>query len=399
MKQGYMPVKIRPLYTAIAILLAVSSLACTGIALLPAPGQPTGGTPQAGIATPLPDEIVIQADAQDEVLVNLYERVSPGVVNIEISLKNQQGDLQDVGLGSGFVYDNQGHIITNAHVEAEADELRVKFPDGIVLPATVVGDDAYSDIAVLKVDPPAGYVFYPLELGDSSTLKVGATVVAIGNPFGLSNTMTGGIVSGIGRTLPSSAVTDTGAVFSNPQIIQIDAAINPGNSGGPLLDLHGRVIGVNVAIRTESGVNSGVGFAIPSNTVKRVVPQIIENGGVVYPLLGISTQSAYDLGELALAFNLPVSRGVLVSDVQEGSAADKAGIRGGTEQETLRGQPVTLGGDIIIAIDGNPVANFDELLGYLVSNTSAGQQIIVTILRDGQTLKLPVTLDARPGNN
>jgi 2-alkenal reductase len=332
------------------------------------------------------------------VLVNLYERVSPGVVNIEVSLKDPQGDLVDVGIGSGFVYGTQGHIITNAHVESEADELRVKFPDGLVLPATVVGDDTYSDIAVLKVDPPAGYTLTPLELGDSSTLKVGQTVVAIGNPFGLSNTLTSGIISGIGRTLPGNVVTDTGATFSNPQIIQIDAAINPGNSGGPLLDLHGRVIGVNVAIQTESGVNSGVGFAVPSNTVARVVPQIIEDGKVVYPFLGIQTQSAYDLGELALAFDLPVSQGVLVSQVQPGSAADKAGIRGGSETKTLRGRDVILGGDIIIAIDDAPVANFDALLGYLVTNTSAGEQVTVTILRDGEQINLQVTLDARPGN-
>jgi len=388
-------VKIRPTHIALASLLAITSLACTGVALLSGPASPNAT--QVG-PTALPPEVLSQADAEDEVLVNLYQRVSPGVVNIEVSQKDTSGQLQDTALGSGFVYDAAGHIITNAHVEAQADELRVRFPDGIVLPAKPVGADQYADIAVLKVDPPAGYSLTPLELGDSSQLKVGARVVAIGNPFGLTNTMTLGIVSAIGRTLPGSVVTDTGSTFSNPQIIQIDAAINPGNSGGPLLDLHGRVIGVNVAIRTESGVNTGVGFAVPSNTVKRGVPQLISTGKVAYPYLGIATSSIFDLGELALAFNLPVSQGVLITSVQPGTAADKAGLRGSTRTDTLRGQQVALGGDIIVAVDGTPIHNFDELLGYLVANTSVGQRITVTIIRDGQKMDVPVTLDARPSN-
>jgi S1-C subfamily serine protease len=391
-------VNIRPTLIALASLLAAASLACTGVALLSGPAS--SNTLQQANAGPtsLPPEVLSQADAEDLVLVNLYERVSPGVVNIEVSQKDPSGQLQDTALGSGFVYDAAGHIITNAHVEAQADELRVRFSDSVVLPAKVIGDDPYADLAVLKVAPPAGYSLTPLELGDSSTLKVGARVVAIGNPFGLSNTMTEGIVSAIGRTLPGNTVTDTGSSFSNPLIIQIDAAINPGNSGGPLLDLHGRVIGVNVAIRTESGVNSGVGFAVPSNTVKRAVPQIIATGKVAYPYLGIATSSAFDLGELALAFKLPVSQGVLISTVQPGFAAEKAGLRGSSKTDTLRGQEVALGGDIIVAVDGTPVHNFDELLGYLVANTSVGQKITVTIIRDGQKMDVPVTLDARPAN-
>jgi len=390
-------VKTRSTYLIIlAGLLAAASLACSGVALF---SGPAGQNKTAdGLPTSLPPEALSQADADDQVLVNLYERVSPGVVNIEVSAKDSRGQLQDIALGSGFVYDTDGHIITNAHVEADADELRVKFANGTVLPAKLVGDDKYADIAVLKVDPPAGFTLTPVEIGDSSTLKVGARVVAIGNPFGLSNTMTQGIVSGIGRTLPANVTTDTGSSFSNPLIIQIDAAINPGNSGGPLLDLHGRVVGVNVAIRSDTGVNSGVGFAIPANTVRRVVPQIIQSGKVAYPYLGISTQSTFELGELALAFNLPVSQGVLISEVQAGSAAEKAGLRGSDHTDTLRGQEVALGGDIIVAVDGAPINNFDELLGYLVDKTSVGQKVIVTVIRDGQKVDVPVILDARPDN-
>ena len=388
--------KIRPTVIAFASLLAAASLACTGVALLSGPASSTGGgTPQAG-PTALPADVLNQADAEDEVLVNLYERVSPGVVNIEVSQKDNSGQLQDVGLGSGFVYDTSGHIVTNAHVEAQADALRVKFADGLVLPATKVGDDTYADLAVIKVNPPSGYHLTPLEIGDSDTLKVGARVVAIGNPFGLSNTMTEGIVSAIGRTLPANTTTDSGSSFSNPLIIQVDAAINPGNSGGPLLDLHGRVVGVNVAIRTDSGVNSGVGFAVPAVSVKRSIPQILTTGKVVYPYLGIGTQPGVDVGELALAFNLPVSQGVLISSIQPGSPADKAGLRGSTGTKPLRGVDIALGGDIIVAVDGNPVQNFDELLGYLVSKTNVGQKITLTIIRDGQKMDVPVTLDARP---
>jgi 2-alkenal reductase len=209
--------------------------------------------------------------------------------------------------------------------------------------------------------------------------------------------MTLGIVSGIGRTLPANLATSSAGVFSNPLIIQIDAAINPGNSGGPLLDLGGNIVGVNSAISTDTGVNSGVGFAIPSNTVKRVVPQIIATGKVAYPYLGVASQADLSLGELALAFNLPVKAGVLISQVTVGSPADKAGLHGGSRTETLRGHQVQLGGDIIIAVDGVAIHNFDELLGYLVSNTSVGQKIVVTVIRDGNKMDIPVTLEARPG--
>ncbi len=388
---------------AVAVsLLALTSLACT-LALFEAPGgsaiAPLAGGASAGEAgatpTPIPEELLDAAYAEEQLLINLYQRVSPSVVNVDVSASTNAGDLAEFGQGSGFVYDTEGHIITNYHVVVNADDVRVVFNDGRAFPAEVVGMDEFADLAVIKITPPADYPLTPLELGDSDSLQVGQRVIAIGNPFGLSGTMTVGIISAVGRTLPSAVITDTG-VFSNPLIIQTDAAINPGNSGGPLLDSHGRVIGVNAAIRSQSGVNSGIGFAIPVNTVARVVPQIIETGEVRYPYLGISAQTDFSMAELAAEFDLPVSEGVLVATVSPGSGAARAGLRGGNRTEILRGREVQLGGDIITAIDGVPIRNFDELLGYLVSNTSVGQTITVSIVRGEQTLDLPVTLGARP---
>jgi S1-C subfamily serine protease len=384
-------------------MLALASLACT-VALFGAPGStppaavvatPRGGQAQERLSTPLPEDVVLEADAEELLLINVYERVNPAVVNVDVSAEVEEGELAEFGSGSGFVLDAEGHIVTNYHVVAEADEVRVTFSDGMVLAAEVLGTDPFADLSALKVTPPEGYDLIPAELGDSDTLKVGQRVIAIGNPFGLSGSMTVGIVSGVGRTLPSGVVTQTG-LFSNPLIIQTDAAINPGNSGGPLLDSHGRVIGVNVAIRSTSGLNSGIGFAVPVNTVKRIVPQLIENGKAEYPYLGISSQSGVSLAELAEEFDLPVRQGVLIANVALGSGAAKAGLRGGERTVSFRGGEIALGGDIIIAIDGVPINNFDELLAYLVSNTDVGQEIIVTIVRDGETLDVPVTLTARP---
>jgi len=377
--------------------LALTALACS--ITLPISLSETAGTPVAVVVTPtlIPADMIAQADAEELLLINIYQRVSPAVVNLETSIQGSQGNLIDYASGSGFVYDTEGHIVTNHHMVADADEIRVTFSNGSVFKAEVLGSDPYADLAVLRVDVPAGFPLTPVELGDSSILLVGQRVIAIGNPFGLSGSMTVGIISGVGRTLPSEIITE-GGIFSNPFIIQTDAAINPGNSGGPLLDSHGRVIGVNVAIRSETGFNSGVGFAIPVNTVRRVVPQIIETGRVEYPYLGISSQTEVSLSELAIEYDLPVTEGVLIATVAEDSAAEQAGLRGGDQTVTFRGMEIRLGGDIITAIDGTPIHNFNELLGYLVSNTSVGQEIVVTVIRDGETLDVPVTLGARPGN-
>ncbi len=385
------------------IALALVTSACSALPFgltIPAPApqqaepfndipQPTVGGPS--VPTPLPEEVIAEADAEELLLINLYQRVNPGVVNVDVSFEHGDMGLTDFGSGSGFVYDAEGHIVTNNHVIAGADEVRITFSDGVVLIAEVVGVDPYSDLAVLKVDPPEGYTLTPLELGDSNAVMVGQRVVAIGNPFGLQGTMTVGIVSAVGRTLAAENN------FSNPLIIQTDAAINPGNSGGPLLDSHGRVIGVNTAIRSATGTNTGVGFAVPVNTLKRIVPQLIETGKASYPYLGVSSNPAVTLAALALEYDLPVTQGVLINEVIPGSAAEQAGLRGGDpEREVIfRGMTVRLGGDIITAIDGTPIHSFEELLGYLVSNTSPGQRIIVTIVRDGETLDVPVTLGSR----
>lgn len=395
------------------IALALASLACTvalfdpetlasrresgSISITPPASNPAvaSSAGPAALPTPLPEDVLAEATAEELLFINLYQRISPAVVNIEVSAETSEGELVDFGSGSGFVVDTEGYIVTNRHVIADADEIRVTFNDGTVLLAEVLGSDVYSDLAVLRVEPPEGYELVAVELGDSDEVLVGQRVIAIGNPFGLTGTMTVGIVSAVGRTLPSSAFTPAG-LFSNPLIIQTDAAINPGNSGGPLLDLRGRVIGVSSAIRSETGFNTGIGFAVPVNTVRRIVPQLIENGEVEYPYLGISSQTQFSLAELAVEFDLPVTEGVLIDTVAEGSGAERAGLRGGDQTVNFRGAEIRLGGDIIVAIDGYPIRNFDELLAYLVTNTSVGQEIVVTIVRDGETLDVPVVLGARP---
>jgi 2-alkenal reductase len=327
-------------------------------------------------------------DREESLYINVYERVSPAVVYIET----------DEGSGSGFVYDTQGHIITNNHVVADAQRIEIVFTNKRRVEAEPIGSDADADLAVLKVGvPPEELV--PVELGDSSAVRVGQHVIAIGNPFGLRSTMTVGIVSGVGRTL-SSERTAPGIAgqFSNPNVIQTDAAINPGNSGGPLLDSSGRVIGINSAIRSttpgDNGqfVNTGIGFAVPINTVKRIVPALIEDGSYTYPWLGISAGSDIDL-ETQEALGLPQVTGVYVTLVVEGSPAEQAGIRAGTQDVGLQ---VQAGGDLIIGIDDVEVRDFADLIGYLVGETEVGQTITLRVIRDGQEIEVPVTLGPRP---
>jgi 2-alkenal reductase len=390
--------------------MALASLACA-VAGIPAVSGVTAAPVQqvapdqevvdAQAATPAPTPTSLPADtvagvlAEEAVFRNVYERVSPAVVNVEVSARDQGGDLVDYGSGSGFVIDTEGHIVTNRHVIADADAVRVTFSDGTVLDAGIVGSDEFSDLAVLKVDAPDGYSFVPVELGDSDTVQVGDVVIAIGNPFGLTGSMSVGIVSAIGRTLPTGAAPQGGA-FSNPMIIQTDAAINPGNSGGPLLDTEGRVIGVNAAIESRTGSNTGVGFAIPVNTVRRVTTQIVETGRVEYPYLGVSAQSEPSLAEIALELDVPTLDGVLLASVVDGGPADQAGLRGGSRQEIFRGHRILLGGDIITAIDGVPVDSFEAMLEYLAANARAGQQVMLTINRDGEVMDVPLTLGSRP---
>jgi 2-alkenal reductase len=386
----------------VALIIVVFAAGCREFSVFetPTPVTPVSlgkiaPTPAAS-PTPLPAQIAISADAEEALLANIYDRTNPGVVNIDVSGSLGTADLTEFGSGSGFVIDQEGHIVTNNHVVEGADEIDVTFADGSVAVAKLVGADPYSDLAVIKVNVDRAKLF-PLEIGDSDTVRVGHRVIAIGNPFGLVGTMTVGIVSGLGRTLPADSV-DASSRFSNPDIIQTDAAINPGNSGGPLLNSRGQVIGVNTAIRTTgtNRANSGVGFAVPSNTVKRVAQQLIRDGRASYPYLGVSVDNHFTTAELAAALNLPVEKGVLISSVVDGGPAALAGLRGGSRQVTVRGLPVSAGGDIIIALDGEAVTSFDQMIALLTSRKTVGQTVMMTILRDGETLEVPLTLVERP---
>jgi 2-alkenal reductase len=348
------------------------------------------------IPTMMPTPELPQADgglvSQQDRLVALFERVNPGVVLIQV-LSNQSS-----GLGSGFVVDKQGHIVTNYHVVEGATTVEVDFPSGFKTLGEVIATDLDSDIAVVRVDAPEDQLV-PLTLGDSNELKVGMTVVAIGNPYGLSSTMTTGVVSAKGRTLESMRASQDGGTFSAGSIIQTDAPINPGNSGGPLLNLDGEVIGVNRAIRTagttDTGepVNTGIGFAIAINIVKRVLPTLIQGQTYDYPYLGLS--SIEDLSLVAReALGLNRMNGAYVTDIVPGGPADEAGIRAGTRQTEITG--LLGGGDLIIGVDGQTVNVFGDLLAYMLENKSPGDQMVMTIVRDNQEQEVTVTLGRRP---
>jgi len=386
--------------TLILLPLMLVTLACTcgGPELFFSPTATRPPTPVpdpvlVATSTPLPEDVISKIDTEDALLINLYQRTNPAVVYIEVSVE-EEGTFLPLGGGSGFVIDAEGHIVTNDHVVQEADTVQVTFADGTVTEAQVIGQDPYADLAVLEVDIPVERLV-PLELGDSSALQVGQRVVAIGNPFGLEGTMTVGIISALGRTLPAQLARDTG-FFSNPEIIQTDAAINPGNSGGPLLDIHGQVIGVNYSIRSTTGTSAGIGFAVPVNTIKRIVPHLIEQGFYEYPYLGIVSNNRFSVAELAEPLDLPIDRGVLIAEVTPGTAAERAGLRGGDRDVEVMEATVRAGGDIIIAIDGYDLYIFDDLIAYLVRETDVGQEVVLTVLRDGEELEIPVTLGKRP---
>jgi len=382
------------------LLLVLSVLACTfngqEFFFVPTPTAPPTPVPvPLLIATPtsLPEEILAEMDAEDVLLINLYQRTNPAVVYIEVLVKHE-GTHIPLGSGSGFVIDAEGHIITNNHVVEEADAVQVTFSDGSVADAQVLGLDPYSDLAVIKVDVPPERLS-PLEMGDSSTLQVGQRVIAIGNPFGLEGTMTVGIISALGRTLPAQ-VFESDSQFSNPEIIQTDAAINPGNSGGPLLDTRGQVIGVNTAIRSMTGTNSGIGFAVPANTVTRIILRLIKEGTYHYPYLGITSNTRFTVAELAGPLGLPVTHGVLVAEILPGTAAAQAGLRGGDHEVEVMGITAMAGGDIIVAIDGYELHTFDDLIAYLVRETRVGQEVVLTVVRDGEDMEITATLGERP---
>lgn len=353
--------------------------------------------------TPIPQALIDAADAEYVLLENIYDRVTPSVVFVDVTIRVEQSGITDQASGSGFVYDDDGHIITNAHVVNDASDILVTFHDGAVAPATVVGIDAYSDIAVIKVDDVDRAALYPVVFGDSDTLHVGERAIAIGNPFGLASSMTVGIISGLGRQLPSAELVSNAInSFQNPSIIQVDTDINPGNSGGPLLNSRGQVIGVNTAIRTESGIFEGVGFAVPARTVLRVVPDLIANGKVEYSWLGIATVPAdngMSVAGLSRDLELPVNAGVLVTGVTDNSPASKAGLHPGDHTVTVRGRDICAGGDIIVAVNDLYVDTMDDLVAYLVANTKPGDTVTLLVVRGTDTFDLPLTLEARPSND
>ena len=379
-------------------LLALPVLACNAQELLLEPTSPPRAIPTLSsepVATvpSLSEEDLTELDTQDALLASLYQRVNPAVVYIEV-LMQHGGGLQPLSSGSGFMIDRDGHVVTNNHVIEGADDLQVVLSDGSVThEVEIVGRDPYSDLAVVRINVEPDRLV-PLQLGDSDALQVGQRVIAIGNPFGLQGTMTSGVVSAVGRTLTSQALE--GGSFSNPEIIQTDASINPGNSGGPLLDSRGRVVGVNTAIRSNTGVNAGVGFAVPVNTVKRIVPHLIDKGAYNYPYLGITSDTRFTVAELSEPLKLPVDYGTLVQDVQQGTAAAEAGLRGGDREVEVMGRSVIAGGDIITAIDGEELRSFDDLVAYLVSDTEVGQEVMLTVFRDGRRMEVSATLGARP---
>lgn len=344
--------------------------------------RPTQPLLAVATATPLPQREYEALELEERLLVNLFQRVAPSVVHIRVTTATGSGS------GSGFFYDHEGHIVTNNHVVEDAETIRVALADGTTVPAEVVGTDPDADLAIIVVDAPAELVV-PAELGDSSQVQVGQWAIAIGNPFGLERTVTRGIVSALGRVFPQESG------FSIANLIQTDAAINPGNSGGPLLDLRGRVIGVNTMIVSETGASAGLGFAIPVNIVKKVVPALIKDGYYAHPWLGIRGYTITP--ELVEALNLPVERGALVGEVTPGGPADKAGLRGGRRTVRIPGyvEPVQAGGDIIVAIDGTRVTGMDSLISYL-DFTEAGQVVVLDVIRGTQRLSIEVTLGRRP---
>jgi len=325
---------------------------------------------------------------EEAILVEMYRRINPSVVNI-ITYSGENGFVAASGQGSGFVYDLQGNIVTNSHVVHGSSQIEVVFSDGLIEKAEIIGEDLHSDLAVINVKnlPSESQ---PIPLGRIDEVAVGQTAVALGNPFGLGGTLTRGIISAMGRTIP--ALTS----FSIPEAIQTDAPINPGNSGGPLLNLAGEVIGVNAQIETggESRSNSGVGFAIPVSIVARVIPSLIENGEFQWSWLGVVGGNLNTAVKEAM--KLPVERGAYISDIVSGGPADLAGLRGSSREVSIDNRLIEIGGDVIVAINGVQVNTFEDILIYIALNTTPNQDIELTIIRDGQTQNVTLTLQPRP---
>ena len=320
-------------------------------------------------------------------LMEIFEKTEASVV--QVNVRSADGRIMPGSMGSGFVYSDDGYIITNNHVIDNAEKVTITFLDGESYIAQIIGTDSDLDLAVLKVQPGSTYL-QPIPIGDSSQLKVGQEIAAIGNPFGLSGSMTSGIISQMGRLLPQ----DSG--YSIPDVIQTDAAINPGNSGGPLLNMKGEVVGINTAIQSATGEFTGVGFAVPSNTVKKVIPVLIEDGIFYHPWMGISGSDVDP--ELAKVRELNSSKGFLIATVVEGSPAEDAGLQGVTDTKEIDGREYPLDGDIILKIDDVVVRKISDILVYLQREKSIGDEMIMTINRDGMLIEKVLVLGERPLN-
>ena len=358
----------------------IQEIIATVEARLPEPQEPV----TAAVELPIvPNTHLTSMDLNlQDTFITVYAQVNPSVVHIFVFDQIDDTSLP-LGTGSGFVFNDEGYIVTNNHVVADGERFEVSFADGSHREATLIGTDVDSDLGVIKVtDLPENV--QPIELGDSKQVKVGQFVIAIGNPFGEAGSMSIGIVSGLGRTLQSQRIAEGGGRYSLPEVIQTDAAINPGNSGGPLLNLDGQVIGVNSAISTRTGTNSGVGFSIPVNAVRQIVPKLITDGQYEYPFMGVRMLSL-DL-ELQDQLDLPQLNGAYVTEVTLDSPAENSGLIG-------RNGP---GGDLIVAVNDHPIQTSDDLIAYLVFETRVGDTIELTILRDGEEVILPLTLGARP---
>jgi serine protease Do len=389
-------------------------------------------TTSANTSSPtVSEELQQQNDSEDLTFRDLFEKVNSSVVQITVSeisnfslpMRPPDGDSQPpplTAIGSGFVIDKEGHVVTNYHVIANARNVSVAFSDSSVYTAEVIGSDVFADTAVLELQNVPAEKLVPLPLGNSSNLAIGDEVAAIGSPFGLTGSMSTGVVSGLGRLIPSLTVppdnnndtnnNDTNNTiignFSIPNIIQTDAAINPGNSGGPLLNLKGEVIGMNTAGLSASpfGFSSGVGFAVPSDTLKMILPALITNGSYVHPWIGFAGTDVTP--EIAVKLGLKEAKGFLVIDIVMGRPADRAGIRGGDipvaagEIAGFQGQGpgnlLELGGDIILGVDNQTVNKIDDLISYIESKKKAGDTVTLTILRDGEIMPIDLVLGARP---
>ncbi len=347
--------------------------------------------------------IGVAADAESALLTEIFERASPSVVNVESSFILEGSGGEEKRRGSGFVYDRMGHIVTNAHLVKDADAITVTLHNAWVTAARIQGLDSFSDLAVLKIET-ARERLTPLQIGESANLKVGQRAISIGSPFGLNNSMTLGIVSGLGRSLRSAELIEGPSMggFDNPAIIQIDTAINPGTSGGPLLGSGGQAIGITTAIRSDNGMFQGIGFAVPADTMRRVVPELIARGRVDYAWMGLSVMpedGGFGVAGLSEALGLTVERGVLLKGVTRGSPAALAGLRGGHEIIEVRGQAVCAGGDLIVAINDYHIKNLDALNAYLIQNTVPGDEIELLVIRDKRSFEAQLTLQARPQDN